>query len=135
MKGRPPAQGWMRLVTTTNKKGSFQELVFSPIETLSAFVSSANESERGKRQNYQSNLELCRQCIIDGMPDTPAMRESMRNDLLRVQQKLAGMKQFTTENAAADLFKQFSSETEGMAEIDERIEDYQKKQREILLRI
>ena len=135
MKGRPPAQGWMRLVTTINENGKFQELVFSPVETRSAFVSSANESERGKRQNYQSNLELCRQCIIDSMPDTPAMRESMTNDLLRVQKKLASMKQFTTENSAADLFKQFSSETEGMAEIDQRIEGYQKKQREILLRI
>ena len=73
--------------------------------------------------------------MIDAMADTPAMRKRMQADLVHVQQKLAGMKQFTTENAAADLFKKFSAETEGMAEIDERIEVMQKKQHEVLLRI
>ena len=69
------------------------------------------------------------------MPDTVAMRRRMQGDLVNVQQKLAGMKQFTTDTAAADLFKKFSAETEGMAEIDERIEMMQKKQHEALLRI
>lgn len=134
MLGRPAAQGWLRLVLRDGNSG-FRELVFSPLENQSSFVSSPQETVRGKKQNYQNNLELCRQTIIDAMPDTPAMRESLARSMAHVQHKLAAMKQFTTDNAAADLFKKLSAETAGMAEIDERIEGYKKQQHEVLLRI
>ena len=63
------------------------------------------------------------------------MRSVIHHDLTLVMSKLASMKQFTTTNGAADLFQKFNNDTNGMAEIDNRINDYQGQQKQVLLRI
>ena len=137
MLGRPPRQGWLRMKFTTKDSASEEicELVFSPIETKSSFLVSENEFERGKKENYQNNFEKCRQVVIDSVSDTKEMRAMIQKDLTHVMSKLSSMKQFTTTNAADDLFQQFNKETRGMADIDQRIQEYQQKQQASLLRI
>ena len=78
---------------------------------------------------------MCRQVVIDSVSDTKEMRAIIQKDLTHVMSKLSSMKQFTTTNAADDLFQQFNKETQGMADIDKRIQEYQQKQKASLLRI
>ena len=109
MLGRLPQQGWLRLrLNSSNDTTGQEELIFSPIEQESSFFSSENESEIGKRENYQTNYEKVRSVIIDSMADTQEMRLVIHQELEVVMSKLASMKQFTTTNGAADLFAQFN---------------------------
>jgi hypothetical protein len=134
MLGRPPQQGWLCL-RMKDEKNQVSELIFSPLENESSFISSESEFEIGKRENYQNNFEIVRSVIIDSMRDTNEMRTIINNELRLAMSKLASMKQFTTTNGANDLFEKFNKDTIGMAEIDERIDGLQKSQREALVRI
>jgi hypothetical protein len=134
MLGRQKQQGWLRLRLRLEDEKHY-ELIFSPIEDVSSFFISDNENEIGKKENYQNHYEICRSILIDSMQDTYEMREIISNDLQIVMSKLASMKQFTTTNGAVDIFNQFSQETKGMGEIDERINSYQKQQRQVLQNI
>ena len=134
MLGRQKQQVWLRLRLRLEDEKHY-ELIFSPIEDVSSFFISDNENEIGKKENYQNHYEICRSILIDSMQDTYEMREIISNDLQIVMSKLASMKQFTTTNGAVDLFNQFSQETKGMGEIDERINSYQKQQRQVLQNI
>ena len=149
MLGRPRQQGWLQLLLK-GSNGKILEISFSPGEPVSSFISSSNENERGKKEvvapgdprkdmieghPFRNEFERCRQVLIDALPDSNAMRKSLAKDLLSVQNKLAGMKKFTTENAATEVFKKFASGTKEMAEIDERIDGYQARQHDALKRI
>ena len=82
MLGRPPQQGWLRLRLKRNNT-STTELIFSPIEKESSFFSSSNESERGKKENYQNNYEQCRQVMIDSMEDTIGKKKDLKSQYIR----------------------------------------------------
>ena len=41
-----------------DEKNQVSELIFSPLENESSFISSESEFEIGKRENYQNNFEI-----------------------------------------------------------------------------
>ena len=104
MLGRQSQQGWLqlKLYDDTDDKKTV-ELLFSPIENESSFISSENEGERGKKENFQNNYEIIRSIIIDSLPETNEMRSIIQKQLHVCLKKLASMKQFTTTNGKKQL--------------------------------
>ena len=104
MLGRQSQQGWLqlKLYDDTDDKKTV-ELLFSPIENESSFISSKNEGERGKKENFQNNYEIIRSIIIDSLPETNEMRSIIQKQLHVCLKKLASMKQFTTTNGKKQL--------------------------------
>ena len=133
-RGRLPAQGWLQLkIRRENNK--VVEWVISPVETESSYVYGVQEGSgyiQGKRDNYRNNFEICRQVLVDNIPETREMKREFSKCIYNARRSLAGMVEYQAKNCARDATMAARQSSQDELEMEKELGKYQERQEKLL---
>merc|ERR1711871_505489 len=135
--GRPAAQGWLKIQLQADANNQAKcEWVVSPIEPVSSFVYSVQEGSgyvQGKRDNYRNQFEICRQVLVDHIPEglSEEMEDEYLRSIARICKDLSGMTEYQAKNCARDATMKAKQASAESLELEKKLAAYQKEQNEL----